>query len=101
MTEQVPTICNKLLAEGVSADGLIDLACACRENARRSSPVLLWLGLENLFRTVAKSIDDRGVPTSEIDDITSQLRRILQQLTTPRVAQPDVENSLTQLRELL
>ena len=101
MSKPVEAVCSELLRNGVSCVGLYELADACRATARTDSPILFWLGLERLFRGLATSIDDRPVPTPEIDRLTTRLRPILEMLSKPFDGPAVIEKALVPLRDLL
>ena len=101
MSKPVEAVCSELVRNGVSCDGLYELANACRASAKTATPILPWLGLDGFFRGLANSIHDRPVPTPEIDRLTARLRPILETLSRPFDGPAVIEKALVLLRDLL
>ena len=94
-------ICNELLRDGLSADGLIELSNACRDRAKEGAPVLLWLALDAFFRRIGSSIYDRPVPTQQVEEISRKLQPLLETLSKPFDGPSVVERQVAALRNLL
>ena len=101
MSKPIEAVCSELVRNGVSCDGLYELANACRASAKTATTILPWLGLEGLFRGLANSIHDRPVPTPEIDRLSARLRPILETLSKPFDGPAVIEKALVPLRDLL
>ncbi len=100
MTKRVEELCEQLARDGVSAASLFELADACILCAKNASPALMWLGLAGFFRARATSLDDRCVPTSDVDALSERLRPLLSTLSQQSDGPSIIEHHVGQLRDL-
>jgi len=77
------------------------LANACRGRAKSDRPTLTWLGLDSLFRSLARRIDDRAVETNEAGELTRRLEPLAYAIARPQCEPETIEEHVVALRELL
>lgn len=101
MSLSLEEACRKFLASGACADTLCELANACRERAKTERPMLTWLGLDSLCRSLGAPMYDRPVTSVETDKLSARLRPLVEVIARSPSDADLIEGHAAELRDLL